>query len=78
MFNSLLEFCSVSLARIRDIPEVKLPQNSNTNISKQIVVTDTITLLLLKSIIFFVPSKKLTIFLCLSITPFGFPVEPEV
>ena len=42
------------------------------------VVKETITFLELKSISFFIPFTKLCRFLCVIITPFGFPVEPEV
>ena len=52
--------------------------NSKTNISKEIVVKETIVLSGEKFICLDTPIIKLCTLSCVSITPFGFPVEPEV
>ena len=75
-FNFWGIFCSSSLAITIVNPFCNGSKDSKTNISKQKVVTETITSS--KWITLQVASIKLFTFLCVSITPLGFPVEPEV
>ena len=78
LFKATTSFCSSSSAKTSVRPKHKEHHNSNPKISKQIVVSETQTLSGLKSIAFFMPSTKLCKFLCVIITPLGFPVEPDV
>ena len=78
LFNNTGLFCSSSFAKTKVCPDVNAHHISNPNISKHIVVTETITLSSEKSMIFFIPFTKLFKFLFVTITPFGFPVEPDV
>ena len=78
LFSNSGEFCSSSLAITNFKPKHNEHHSSNPNISKQIVVTDTIVLFLLKSINSFIELTKLPKFLWLILTPLGFPVEPDV
>ena len=76
-FNKIGLFCSASLASIIQEPTHKGNKDSNTKMSKHIVVTETI-FLFLKGITSQVPKIKFVTFTCFTITPLGFPVEPEV
>ena len=78
LFNNAGVFCSSSFATTSVNPDVSEHHISNPNISKQIVVTDTIILFSLNSICCFVPFIKLFKFLFVIITPLGNPVEPDV
>ena len=76
-FNNIGLFCSWLSANTTFNPLQTGNKLSTTNISKLIVVIDT-TVFPFIGVILFIEYIKLTTLLCLIITPFGFPVEPDV